>query len=219
MVTRVDRVAVYFGHFRAESAGPEAAAFARRRHWSYKGRPMESTSPISGRQFAFANAVISTAVVGFLVWLIYFHHGESSAGGDSVLPTWNAAFNSISAVLLWSARRAILRGDRQLHQQLIVAALASSALFLTSYIYYHYSHGDTKFAGTGAIRPVYFAVLISHVVLSIVVLPMIMTSLFFALTRRFAKHKRLSRWTWACWMYVSVTGVLVYLMLHVIDWA
>jgi len=181
---------------------------------------MESSSPpVSSRTFALANGLISSIVVGFLVWLIYFHDGDAAAGGESVLPTFNALFNSVSATLLWAARRAILRGDRALHKQLMLAALASSALFLTSYVYYHYSHGDTKFTGQGAIRPVYFAVLISHIVLSIVALPMILSSLFFAFTGRFAKHKRLSRWTWATWMYVSVTGVLIYLMLHVIDWS
>jgi putative membrane protein len=179
---------------------------------------VEATPQVSPRWFAIANAVISTAAIGFLVWLVYFHRGSSSAGGDSVLPTCNALFNTTSAVLLWLARRAIIRGDRQRHQRLMYAAFGSSTLFLATYIYYHYSHGDTAFTGRGAIRVVYFALLISHVVLSIVVLPMIFTSFFLALTKRFAKHKRLSRWTWACWMYVSVTGVLVYVMLHVVQW-
>lgn len=175
--------------------------------------------PITPRQFAVANAAISALVVAFLVWLIYFHGDGGGQGGDSVLPAWNALFNSVSATLLWFARAAIKRGKRLLHQQLIVGALASSALFLVTYVYYHYTHGDTKFAGGGIARPVYFGLLISHVLLSIVALPMILGSLYFALTKRFASHKRLSRYTWACWMYVSVTGVLVYLMLHVVDWA
>lgn len=202
----------------AVAAGRGERAFACGGSGPYNGR-MESSPAVSSRRFAFINATLSSVVIGFLVWLIYFHDGDAAAGGHSVLPAFNAAFNTISASLLWTARRAILRGDRVLHKQLIFGALASSALFLIGYIYYHYSHGDTKFTGTGAIRPVYFAVLISHVLLSIVVLPMILSSLYFALTERFAQHKRLSRWTWACWMYVSVTGVLVYLMLHVISWA
>lgn len=165
------------------------------------------------------NAAISAAAIGFLVWLIYFHRGESSEGGTSILPTFNALFNSIAAVLLVLGLRAIKAGKRAVHQQYMLAALAASALFLVNYIYYHYTHGDTAFAGQGFIRPIYFAILISHVVLSIVVFPMILTSLYLAFSERIATHKKFSKWTWAGWMYVSVTGVLVYLMLHVISWA
>ena len=180
---------------------------------------MASTDPvqISPGRFALINGVVSTAAISFLVWLIYFHEGSASPG-DSRLPAFNALFNSISAVLLVAGLRAIKSGKRALHKQLMLSALVFSTLFLINYIYYHYSQGDTLFQGQGAIRPVYFALLISHIVLSIVVLPMILTSLYLALSGRFASHKRLSRWTWAGWMYVSVTGVLVYLMLHVIDW-
>ncbi|HIF99251.1 MAG TPA: DUF420 domain-containing protein [Myxococcales bacterium] len=180
---------------------------------------MSSTDPaqISPRLFALINAGLCSAAVGFLVWLIYFHEG-SSGPTDSNLPAFNALLNSISAGLLLAGLRAIKKGKRALHKQLMLSALVFSGLFLVNYIYYHYSQGDTLFQGQGAVRPIYFALLISHVVLSIVVLPMILTSVYFALTERFASHKRLSRWTWAGWMYVSVTGVLVYLMLHVVDW-
>ena len=102
--------------------------------------------------------------------------------------------------------------------QLMLAAFASSALFLVNYIYFHYSHGDTHFAGFGIIRPIYFTVLISHIVLSMVTFPMILTSLYLGLTNRLETHRRLSKWTWTGWMYVSVTGVVVYFMLHVIGW-
>jgi putative membrane protein len=180
---------------------------------------MSSTDPIqlSPGRFALINAVVCSIAVAFLVWLIYFHEG-SPGGGDSSLPAFNALFNSISAVLLVAGLRAIRSGKRALHRQLMLSALVFSTLFLINYVYYHYSQGDTHFQGQGAIRPVYFALLISHVVLSIVALPMILTSLYLALSGRFAVHKRFSRWTWAAWMYVSVTGVLVYAMLHVIDW-
>ena len=87
-----------------------------------------------------------------------------------------------------------------------------------SYVLYHASHGDTRFAGSGAIRPFYFFILISHIALSAVVFPAILWALFLALTDRIARHRRVARWTWAGWMYVSITGVVVFLMLHVIDW-
>lgn len=179
----------------------------------------EPVSQVTPRAFVVANGAISAVVVGFLVWLIYFHQDSAGQAGDSSLPAYNALFNSVSAVLLWQALRAIKAGKRRLHQQLIIGALASSALFLATYVYYHFTHGDTKFPGVGGVRYGYLALLASHVILSIVALPMIISSLFFAATGRFAAHKKLSRYTWACWMYVSVTGVLVYLMLHVIDWA
>lgn len=177
---------------------------------------VESMTP---KRFAVINAAISAAAIGFLVWLVYFHRGTSSEGGASILPTFNALFNTIAAALLVLGLRAIRAGKRAVHQQYMLAALAASALFLINYIYYHYTHGDTAFAGEGLVRPVYFAILISHVVLSIIVFPMILTSLYLALSGRIDTHKRFSKWTWAGWMYVSVTGVLVYLMLHVVDWA
>lgn len=178
--------------------------------------PTETTQ-LSPARFAMINAAVCSVAVAFLVWLIYFHEGEPS-GGDSSLPAFNALFNSISALLLVAGLRAIRKGKRALHKQLMLSAIVFSALFLINYIYYHYSQGDTLFQGQGAVRPLYFALLISHVVLSIVALPMILTSVYLALSGRFASHKKLSRWTWGAWMYVSVTGVLVYVMLHVIEW-
>ena len=94
-----------------------------------------------------------------------------------------------------------------------IAALATSALFFVSYVIYHHFHGDTKFTGVGAVRPVYFFVLVSHIVLSVVVVPMILLSFFLALSGRLAAHRGLSRFTLPIWLYVSVTGVLVFVML------
>ncbi len=175
------------------------------------------SAQLSPRRFALINAGICTAAVGFLVWLIYFHEGTPGEK-DTSLPALNALFNSISAALLVAGLVAIRKGKRALHKQLMLSALVVSTLFLVNYVYYHYSQGDTLFAGQGSIRLVYFALLISHVVLSIVVLPMILTSVYLGLNGKYVIHKKLSRWTWAGWIYVSVTGVLVYLMLHVIDW-
>jgi putative membrane protein len=99
----------------------------------------------------------------------------------------------------------------------MVAAFASSSLFLVSYVVYHALHGDTPFRGTGWIRPVYFFILISHIVLSVVVLPMVFTTFFFSLTRQFRRHRRIARWTLPLWLYVSVTGVLVFALLKVFN--
>jgi len=96
----------------------------------------------------------------------------------------------------------------------MVSAFAASAVFLVGYVLYHYAHGDTPYQGVGPIRTVYFTILITHVVLSIVMLPMILTTFYLATRERFASHKRLARWTLPIWLYVSVTGVIIYFMLR-----
>ena len=95
----------------------------------------------------------------------------------------------------------------------MIAAVTFSSLFLVSYITHHYLHGDTPFPGMGLIRPVYFTILITHVTLSVVVLPMIFTTFFFALTKQFMFHKKIARITFPIWLYVSITGVVVFLLL------
>ena len=96
----------------------------------------------------------------------------------------------------------------------MVSAYALSALFLTSYLIFHYEVGDVLFTGTGWIRPVYFAILIPHVILAVTILPLALTTLYFGLKSNFTRHRRIARWTWPLWIYVSVTGVIVYLMLY-----
>ncbi len=181
---------------------------------------MPSSRPIglTPKQFGTANALLTLAAMSFLVWLIYFHEGEGSVSATASAPRINAILNGASAVLISLGLWAIKRHKRWLHMRLMLTAFASSTLFLVNYIYYHFSHGDTPFAGQGVVRPIYFALLISHVVLSMVTFPMILTSLYLGLSNRIATHRRLSRWTWAGWMYVSVTGVMVFSMLHVIRW-
>ncbi len=180
---------------------------------------MLSSRPIglSPKQFGATNAVVTLAAMSFLVWVVYFHEGNGGAQRTPV-PLINAILNGTSAVLISLGLWAIRQRKRTLHMQLMSAAFASSALFLVNYIYYHFSHGDTHFVGQGIVRPIYFAVLISHILLSMVTFPMILTSFYLGLSNRLATHRRLSRWTWAGWMYVSVTGVVVYFMLHVIRW-
>jgi putative membrane protein len=174
---------------------------------------------ISPRTFAVLTALVSSAALGFLIWLIYFHEPADAATGTSPLPALNATFNAIAAALLVAGRIAIRSGRRDLHARLMLAALGASALFLASYVIYHASHGDTRFVGTGLIRPVYFFILISHIALSAAVFPAILWALFLALTDRIARHRRVARWTWAGWLYVSVTGIVVFFMLHRIDWS
>ena len=132
----------------------------------------------------------------------------------SALPALNALLNATSATFLVMAYRAIRRRDIVRHSRLVLVALGASALFLVSYIVYHSAHGDTKFGGHGLVRPLYFFVLVSHITLSAVALPMVFLSLFFSLSGRFGRHRALSRYTFPVWLYVSVTGVLVFAMLR-----
>jgi putative membrane protein len=107
----------------------------------------------------------------------------------------------------------IRRGNRATHMRFMLTATTFSGLFLVSYIVYHFFHGDTKFLGQGWIRPVYFFILISHIGLSMVALPLIMATLWWALRKQFRFHRRIARWTFPIWLYVSVTGVIVYFVL------
>ena len=158
---------------------------------------------------------VSAAALALLVVVIY-GHGRTTSAPEWVgyLPALNAFFNATSALFLVLAYRSIRARAFALHARQMLAALASSALFLVSYIVYHSVHGDSKFQGVGAVRPVYFFVLVSHILLSAVVLPLVFSSFFFSLSGRFPQHKKISRYTLPVWLYVSVTGVLVFALLR-----
>jgi len=168
----------------------------------------------SDRSFWVFNAVVSTTAVGFIGWLLLVREGGGVHADLSFMPGVNAALNATSATLLLLGFAAIRRGRREVHKRLMVSAFAASAVFLVGYILYHYAHGDTQYQGVGTIRTVYFTILITHVLLSIAMLPMILTTFYFASRERFSSHKRLARWTLPIWLYVSVTGVVIYFMLR-----
>src|SRR5688572_14161869 len=130
------------------------------------------------------------------------------------LPHLNAFLNSTSAFFLIAGYGFIRAGRIQAHRNCQVTAVATSTLFLISYLTYHYYHGDTRFLGQGLVRPFYFAILISHVILAIVTVPLVLITLYRAVRLDFIRHRRIARWTLPLWLYVSVTGVIVYLMLY-----
>ena len=130
------------------------------------------------------------------------------------LPALNATLNAVSAVLLTAGYICIKRGNRALHKRCMLAALASSALFLTSYVIYHANAGSRPFPGQGTVRLVYFIILISHVLLAVTILPLALVTTARGLRSQFDRHKRIARWTFPLWLYVSVTGVVVYWMLY-----
>ncbi len=132
----------------------------------------------------------------------------------TVLPTVNAVLNATAAVLLAAGYRMIRRGRRQAHRRLMLAAFAVSALFLVSYLVYHYQVGSVRFRGTGPIRTVYFTLLISHTILAAAVPPLAVVTLWRALKERLEAHRRIARWTLPIWLYVSASGVAVYWMLY-----
>jgi uncharacterized membrane protein YozB (DUF420 family) len=132
----------------------------------------------------------------------------------SLFPALNATLNGTSAILITTGRVLIARKQIQLHRACMLAAVATSSLFLASYLYYHAHVGSVHFPGTGLARPVYFTILISHTLLAVAVVPLVLLSLINGLKSRFDRHRRISRWTFPIWLYVSVTGVVVYIMLY-----
>jgi putative membrane protein len=126
----------------------------------------------------------------------------------------NASLNGISAILLVSGYAAIRNGKIKIHKAFMISAFAVSTVFLGSYLIYHYRVGHVVFEGQGWIRPVYFALLLSHTVLAIVIVPMILVTLRRAWLEKFDKHRIIARWTLPLWFYVSVTGVIVYILLY-----
>ena len=130
------------------------------------------------------------------------------------LPLVNAVLNTSATLCLLAGWRAIRRRDERRHRAFMIAALACSALFLVSYLVYHAFAGSRPYGGTGLLRAVYFLVLITHVVLAAAIVPLVLVTVTRAWRGQFARHRAIARWTLPLWLYVSVTGVVVYLMLY-----
>jgi putative membrane protein len=130
------------------------------------------------------------------------------------LPVVNATLNGTSAVLLLLAYRAIRMREIDRHRKLMLSAAATSAVFLATYLYYHAHVGSVRFPGQGPVRVLYFAILISHTILAAAIVPLVLRTLYLGLKRRDASHRRIARWTLPLWLYVSVTGVVIYVMLY-----
>lgn len=170
---------------------------------------------LNKRSFYFWNAVITTIVIAFLFWLIYFREtGSGIPENIAMLPALNAFLNAISAVILSVGFWAIKNKREVLHRNLMISAFCVSGLFLVSYVYYHSMKGDTKFLGEGWVRPVYFIILITHILFSMGMLPMILSSLYFGLTDKRKTHQKISKFTFPIWLYVSITGVVIFFLLR-----
>jgi uncharacterized membrane protein YozB (DUF420 family) len=128
------------------------------------------------------------------------------------LPHVNAALNLLSIVFLALGLYFILRGDWRRHRAMMLSTAAVSALFLVTYLIYHFNSGLARFGGEGAVRPIYFGILIAHVIGAVAITPLVPITLYRALSGRFERHRKIARWTWPLWMYVAVSGVVVYVM-------
>jgi putative membrane protein len=175
---------------------------------------MMDDTQISPRPAIGAIVVLSGLAVSFLLWLLYVHHASADfAGRWMFLPALNALLNGLCAIALSVGFYFIKLRDREAHRTSMLLAFAFSSAFLVSYIVNHALHGDTVFPGHGPVRTLYLSILASHVILSIVALPMVLITFFFSLTGRFTMHRRIARFTFPIWLYVSITGVVVFLFL------
>lgn len=132
----------------------------------------------------------------------------------AIFPVIDAALNGTSAVLLVIGRWFIKHGKLAAHRAMMISALVCSTLFLVCYLYYHYHVGSVRFRGHGIWRPIYFTLLTSHTILAAVIVPMVIITVSRALRARYDKHRRIARWTFPLWLYVSITGVVIYFMLY-----
>ena len=159
--------------------------------------------------------LLGVGIAGFLLWFIYAKPATTGHGARlDFLPTANACLNALAAVCLTAGFVNVKRGNTEAHKKCMLAALLFSTLFLAGYLVYHHFHGDTPFPGEGVVRPIYFSILISHIVLSVLALPLVLTTVFYALRGRFRAHKKVARLTFPVWLYVSVSGVAVYFFLR-----
>ncbi len=169
----------------------------------------------SDRRVVRSAFLVSGVVFAALMWLLYLR------AAPAVVPMWtaslpgvNASLNAATLTLVSLGVLAIRSGRRNVHIGLLGAALAVGASFLVSYAVYHYFQGDTPYPGEGLLRPVYFTVLITHIVASAVALPLVLTTALLAVNRRFSTHRRWARVAAPVWVYVSLSGLVVYAMLH-----
>ena len=174
-----------------------------------------TTAPRSGTATAIAAILlISAAASLFLFWLIYIHPAAASSAQFAFLPALNAILNGMAAVALLIGYTFIRARQIARHRAAMISAFVFSTLFLVSYILHHYLHGDIYYPPHAAFRTFYLWLLASHIVLATVVLPLILTTFFFSLSGRIPQHRKIARWTLPLWLYVSVTGVVTYVMLR-----
>ena len=174
-----------------------------------------SLGRVSHRSLYLAASLISIGALALIAYILLIRDaGHAGALDLRFMPAVNACLNATAAMLLVGGYVAIRRGARRLHQYCMITAFAASILFLVGYLGYHWVHGDTRFPGEGLLRTVYLIILASHVVLSMAVVPLALSSLLLAAGGSFERHKRIAKITFPVWLYVSVTGVVIFVMLR-----
>lgn len=159
-------------------------------------------------------AILTVVIVALVAILFFLPAYEGEVGFDvKLLPLLNAIFNSFTFLALLVALFAIMKKNIRMHRSFILMAFVTTALFLVSYVTYHYLTESTSYGGEGILRGIYFFILITHIVLAVVVVPLALLSLARGLSNQVDKHRRIARWTMPIWLYVSLTGVIVYLMI------
>jgi putative membrane protein len=177
---------------------------------------MTAVAPQSSTRPAIAAILaVSAAATAFLFWLIYLHPATDQASiRFAFLPALNAALNGLSAVTLLIGYTFIRSRRIQAHRAAMLTAFGFSTLFLVSYILHHALHGDVRYPLHAALRMIYLPLLASHILLAVVALPLILVTFFFSLTGRIPQHRKIARWTFPLWLYVSITGVITWAMLR-----
>jgi putative membrane protein len=174
-----------------------------------------TAAPQSSTRTAIAAILaVSAAATLFLFWLIYVHPAAATSDQYAFLPALNAVLNGLSAIALLIGFTFIKSRKIKAHRAAMITAFGFSTLFLVSYIMHHALHGDVRYPAHAALRSVYLPLLASHIILATVALPMILVTFFFSLSGRIPQHRKIARWTFPLWLYVSVTGVVTYVMLR-----
>ena len=158
--------------------------------------------------------VVSAAATAFLFWLIYIHPAAASSTQYAFLPALNALLNGLSATALLIGFTFIRARRIAAHRAAMITAFVFSTLFLVGYIMHHALHGDVRYPAHAEFRTFYLCLLASHIVLAVLTLPLVLVTFFFSLSGRFPQHRKVARWTFPLWLYVSVTGVITYVMLR-----
>jgi putative membrane protein len=172
-------------------------------------RPQSGTGPIIAAILA-----ISAAATIFLFWLIYIHPAAATSAQFAFLPALNAVLNGLAATALLIGYTFIRAHRVRQHRAAMITAFVFSTLFLVSYILHHALHGDVRYPVHAAFRTFYLWLLASHILLAVVALPLVLVTFFFSLSGRIPQHRKVARWTFPLWFYVSVTGVITYIMLR-----
>ncbi len=173
-----------------------------------------ATPSTSTRPAIVAILAVSLAATFFLFWLIYVHPASATSTQYAFLPALNALFNGLSAVALLIGYTFIRAHRIKAHRAAMITAFGFSTLFLVSYIAHHALHGDVRYPAHAALRSVYLPLLASHIILAVVALPLILVTFFFSLSGRIPQHRKVARWTFPLWLYVSITGVVTWAMLR-----